>query len=55
MAHLHHADLQSMKSYYENQLAILQQDLDNRELAIRECREKLHKEIQEKTELRKVF
>ena len=38
MAHLHQADLQSMKSYYENQMAILQQDLENREMSIRECR-----------------
>lgn len=43
MAHLHQADLKSLKNYYENQLNIQLQDLENREAVIKENREKVHK------------
>lgn len=35
MAHLHHADIESLRSYYENQLAAQLLDLENREQIIR--------------------
>ena len=49
MAHLRHADISSLKNYYENQIAALLQDLENKEKIISENREKLHNEIQDKT------
>lgn len=55
MAHLRHADISSLKNYYENQIVALLQDLENKEKIVEENREKLHHEIQDKTEMRKNF
>lgn len=55
IAHLRHADIHSLQEYYQNELATMAEDLQAKEQIIKESRDKIHAEIQEKTEMRKNF
>lgn len=55
MAHLRNADIKSLQTYYQNEMATMAQDLQAKDEIIGENREKIHSEIQEKAEMRKHF
>jgi hypothetical protein len=55
MAELHQGDVSSLRSYYENQLRIQAEALSALDKLLAESRNKVHKELQERNELRKEF
>ena len=55
IANLRVADIKSLQTYYQNEMATMAQDLEAKDQIIASNREKIHSEIQEKAELRKHF
>lgn len=55
MAELHQGDVSSLRAFYENQLRIQAEAISALEKQLTESRGKVHKELQEKNELRKEF
>jgi hypothetical protein len=55
LAQLRSCDIQSIQQYYQNELTTMTEELQLKQNIIQENRDKIHFEIQEKTEMRKHF
>lgn len=55
MAELHQGDISSLKAYYENQLRVQAETILALEREVKDCRDKIHKELQNENEMRKEF
>jgi len=55
MAELHQGDVSALRTYYDNQLRLQAESIASLEKQLAENREKVHRELQERNELRKEF